>query len=184
MLLVALSASACGGSDDPGPQEPRASTAPATTSTTPSAPSSSAAPAATGPTLSLAHASVRIPDGWSKLDNSLYDQRDAGDDDSSSLISLGEIDAFGGQTDPDELGRSVIRTNPYPRDPQLLPVVVVDGVEMYHLAGKIHKNAYLEDFGAVVDDTIVSLSFTFSLEISPAERQQVVDSVLASYRWK
>lgn len=185
LLVVALSVAACGGSDDPGATEPTSS------ATTPSAPSSSptdepteTVTAATGDLLNLPHASVRVPDGWTKLGNSLFDQRDAGDDDSTSLITLGEIESFGGQVDPDQLARSAIRTSPFPIDPKVLPTVEVDGVEMYHLAGKVDRNAYLEDFGAVVDDTIVSLSFDFETSIAPAERQQVVDAVLASFRWK
>lgn len=183
LLLVALSAAACGGSDDPQPQEPASST-PTSASTSPSAPTSSATPAAAGPLLDLPHASVHAPDGWKKLDDLVSTQRDAGDDDSFSSVTLGEVDAFGGQTDPDELAKSAIRTSPYPTDPKVLDTVEVDGVEMYHLAGKVDKHAYLEAYGAVVDDTIVSLSFTFATWIEPAERQETVDSVLASYRWK
>jgi hypothetical protein len=188
LLAVLLAAgTACGGSDDPG-ATPSASASPTessqSTSPDPSESATSSVEAASGPVLDMPLSSVRIPDGWRVMDPLVSTQQDGADDDTASTISLGEIDAFGGNPSPDELARNVLKTNPFPMDPEVQPTVEIGGVEFYHLAGKVQKLDYLEDFGAVVDDMIVNLTFHFSPEVSPAERQEIVDSVVATFRWK
>ena len=177
---------ACSGSDDPGAAPSPAVTSSATKSASadPTESATTSVEVATGPMLDMPLSSVRIPDDWRVMDPLVSTQQDAADDDTASTISLGEIDAFGGTPSADELARNALKTNPYPLDPEVRPAVELDGVEFYHLAGKVQKLDHLEDFGAVVDDMIVNLTFHFSPEISPAERQEIVDSVVATFRWK
>lgn len=190
LLAVLLSAgTACGGSDDPGATPSASVTSPTestseSTSPDPTESATTSVEPATGPALDMKLSSVRIPDGWRVMDSLVSTQQDGADNDTASTVSLGEIDAFGGTPSADELARNVLETNPFPMDPEVQPTVEIDGVEFYHLAGKVQKLDYLEDFGAVVDDRIVNLTFHFSPEISPAERQEIVDSVLATFAWK
>lgn len=191
-LAVLLLGSACSGSDDPG-GSPAPSSASPTGSDTESPeptdstePTGSAEPAATGATLELPHSRVRIPADWKRMSRLVRTQQDAEDPGSASLLSLAEIDAFGSANSAEELVKSVLRVTKgtYPLTPRRLPNVVVDGVEMYHLSGKIQPLRWLEEYGAIVSDRIVTLGFEFSPDVSPAERQHVVDSVLATFEWR
>lgn len=191
LLLVAVLASgtACGGdSNADAGAEPGASgpaSASVTTSVEPGdVPSRPAVEPAAGVRLALPLSTVRAPEGWTRPEKIVRTQVDAGDDDTSSIISLGEAEAFGSTMSADELADASIESSFYSRKPRKLPLVELDGVEAYHLAGKVERSTYLEEFGVIVDDQIVTLGFDFSLEVSPAERREIVDSVVASFRWR
>lgn len=191
-LAAALALGGCSGGDDGS--EPEASDGGTTGSTTAGTPSqSSQSPGddttpsvkpATGDTLRMPHSMVRVPVDWHADPRIVPTQRDAGDDDTSSTISLGEINAFGATLSPDQLARNWFRSTIYPLKPRKLPTVEVDGVEMYHLSGKIQPLTWLEEYGAVVDDRIVTLTFQFSPEVRPAQRDRIAESVLATFRWR
>ncbi len=191
-LVAVLALGACSdGSDEPdaGPSSPAApGTSGSPSSSSPGDPASeepsSDVEPATGVRLQMPLSSVRAPADWQRSDFPVDTLTGAGDDDTSSLLSLGEIDAFGGTPSASELGDTALTTNPYRFDPKKLPETELDGVEVYHLAGKILPLTYLEEFGAVVDDRIVTLRFEFSSEVTPAERREVVDAVTASFAWK
>ena len=191
-LLVAVLAlgTACGGSDEPESQptdEPTSSptsetTAPTDEPTDPTETEGSVAPA-TGPVLKMPLSSINAPQGWKVLDQLVEFQKDAGDDDTSSLITLSEIDAFRGYAPPEELVKAWFKTSPYPLKPKVQPNVVIDDVEFYHLAGDVMKLDYLEEFGAVVQDKIVTVVFHFSPEVAPPERQEIIDSVIETFEF-
>ena len=194
-LAVLLLGSACSGSDDPGGSPSPSSASPTGSDTASPEPTDSTEPtgsadpsvdAATGATLELPHSRVRIPADWKRMSRLVRTQQDAKDPDSASLLSLAEINAFGSTNSADELVKSVLRVTrgTYPLTPKRLPNVVVDGVEMYHLSGKIQPLRWLEEYGAIFSDRIVTLGFEFSPDVSPAERQQVVASVLATFEWR
>jgi hypothetical protein len=188
-LLVAVLAlgTACGGSDDPEAQPTDSPTSSPTTESTapteePTETEGTAAPA-TGPALELPLSSVNAPEDWKVLDQLVEFQKDAGDDDTSSSITLSEIEAFSGYVSPEQLVKSWFKTSPYPLKPKVQPNVEIDDVEFYHLAGDVMKLNYLEEFGAVVQDKIVTVVFQFSPEVSPTERQEVVDSVMETFEF-
>ncbi len=198
-LAVLLLGSACSGSDDPGGSPSPSSASPTGSDTASPEPTDSTGPTgsadpsagpatdpATGATLELPHSRVRIPSDWKRMSRLVRTQQDAKDPGSASLLSLAEINAFGSTNSADELVKSVLRVTrgTYPLTPKRLPNVVVDGVEMYHLSGKIQPLRWLEEYGAIFSDRIVTLGFEFSPDVSPAERQQVVASVLATFEWR
>ena len=43
---------------------------------------------------------------------------------------------------------------------------------------------YLEEYGAIRNDRIVSLQLSFETQVSPADRQAVIDQVLPTFRWR
>lgn len=185
--LLTLATACGGGSDDPSP-EPSTS-AGSSASGTPSADSSpsdseGATPAATGVLLVQPHAQVRGPAGWRRAEVLVRTMVSADDRHTPSTMSLGEIDAFGGTSDIDEVAENALTTLPYDQLPKRLPNTQLDGVEVYHLAGMVQDHLYHEEFGANVDDRLVSLVFDLSDLLSPAERREVVDSVVASFRWR
>ena len=147
-------------------------------------PTAGAVAPATGVRLTMPRATVRAPRGWTRSPALVSDQTDAEDDDTASAMTLAETQAFGSTAGADELADIARASNLDPMIPRKLPAVELDGVEVYHLAGKVQRLNYLEEFGAVVDDRIVTLSFQLSPEITPTERREIVDSVLATFRWR
>lgn len=191
-LLVAVLAlgTACNGSDDPGatPSEPASSPtgAPSTepTETTTETTTPSIAPA-TGPVLEMPRASVRVPEGWEIQDQLVSAQAEAFDDDTASLITVAETEDFsGGQLTTEQMVDIWYQTSPYDLRPKEQPATELDGVEVYHLAGKTDRLSYLEEFGADRGGRVVALIFELSTELSPQEREEIVDSVVATFRWK
>ena len=51
---------------------------------------------------------------------------------------------------------------------------------MYHYAGQVNDNEYVEEYGAIYDGSQISLNFLLSPTMPEAERQELVDSVLAT----
>lgn len=181
-LVAALALAGCSGGDG----RTTGSTGPTGDPTTgaPSGPGSPSVEPATGPTLRLPHTEVRVPADWHVERQLVPSERAAGDGDTSSTISLGEINAFGSTPSPDRLATRWYRSSIYPLKPRKLPSVDVDGVEMYHLSGKVQPLNWLEQYGAVVDDRIVTLSLEFSPEVTPAGRDRIRDAVLATFHWR
>lgn len=197
LLVGASTLTACSGSSDAGPEEPSGtsstSSAPATPST-PSTPSTSDSPvdpppetssgpaAASGELVEFDGLSARIPAGWKIKDQdfrSAYASRSQGVLVDSLTIQF--QDNFGEQSSLPEL---IEFHNDfeifYERNPKTLEPVTIDGVEMFHLAGKVTDNLWGEAFGADLEQSTADFSFLFSSATGPAERQRVVDTFLAS----
>lgn len=186
LLLTLALATGCGGSDDPA--DPADASSPtASGGASPSAPDDASGDpqdGATGIRLTMPHSTVVAPEGWKQGRQLSSGERSAEDPDSISFVSLGEIEAFGSSQGADELGRTRIASNMSPRTPKLLPVTTLDGVPVYHVAGWVTSYRWTEEFGAVRDDRIVTLVFSFDEKVSPEERQQVLDQVLPTFEWR
>jgi hypothetical protein len=62
--------------------------------------------------------------------------------------------------------------------------VEIGGETFYHLTGKDEVGIYQDEFSVAVDHQIVSLTFMIdSATSSQKEREQIIDSVLASFAW-
>lgn len=170
----------CGGSDDPDP-------APAPTSTAGTSPSgggtSPSADVATGIRLSLPNSTVVAPADWTRGRKIVRGDKSADSPDHLAWIQLGEIQAFGSTQTAEELGRTRLESN-LGKPPKLLPVTELDGVPVYHLAGWVGGSRYMEEYGAIRNDRIVSLHFSFNEKVSAAERQEIVDQVLPTFEWR
>ncbi|ABL80758.1 MULTISPECIES: hypothetical protein [unclassified Nocardioides] len=202
VVAVLTLGTACSGGDpsgaappDPSPGGASSSAAGSPGATGPADPTdgpdstASAAPTvapATGPQLSMPHARLRIPKGWFVGDQLVTTQKDGQDPGSTSLLSLGETPAFGSTAGPTELGRNSLKVSRriYPMTPKQLPNAVLDGVEMYHLEGRAQPLNWQSEYGVIIDDRIIVLRFQLYARIPPAERQRIVDSVLATFEWK
>jgi hypothetical protein len=179
LAAVLVLGAACGNDDASADPSPEASSSSASAS-----PTATVEPAA-GPALNIPRATVRVPKGWYLTPRIVPEQADAGNDSYSfSSISLAQIDSFDPSLNADELADNWLDSNSYPQDPQELPLTELDGVEVYHLAGMVQKHLYLEEFGAQTAGKVVSLAFMFSPVASPEERQEIIDSVLATFQWK
>ncbi|KRF13991.1 hypothetical protein ASG90_14425 [Nocardioides sp. Soil797] len=81
---------------------------------------------------------------------------------------------------PDQLAKQIKKLDIRPR-------VVLDGVETLHYRGQVVDGAskyYLEQFTTIDDDgRITIITFSFSPDLAKAERDIVVNGVLASWKW-
>ena len=64
-----------------------------------------------------------------------------------------------------------------------LPNVMLDGAPAYHIAGTIPSHGPYEEVGADSHDRAMAVSFTLQAT-PPKERREIVDSVIASFKWK
>lgn len=126
------------------------------------------------------------PEGWYVGDQLVQTQKDGQDPGSSSLVTLGETQAFGSTQDATELGRTAwgVSRDIYPMTLEQLPDVELDGVEMYHLEGRAQALNWQSEFGAIVDDTMVVIRFQLYARTPPAQRHRIVEEVLATFEWK
>ena len=138
---------------------------------------------ATGLLLRMPHASVHAPEGWGEGESFVDSLVSAQDDDTISAVTLGETEAYG-PLGLDKLADAAIEGGQFVQDPKKLPTTDLDGVEVYHLAGKIDRFQYREELGAIVDDNIVTLIVQLGPGISASEHTEIVDSVTASVAWK
>lgn len=170
----------CGGSADPAP-------APAPSSPSGSSVSPSVSPStgvASGVDLVRPHSTVTAPSGWTRGRAISSDATAADSPDRLAYVELAEIEAFGSTMGAAELGRTRISSSIDARPPKLLPVAELDGVPVYHVAGLVNDEQYLEEYGAIRDDRIVTLTFSFNTRFPAGRRQQVVEQVLATFRWR
>lgn len=183
LLLVLALAQGCGGSDsDPATPSPGSPTA--SVSESASSSPSPTADVATGIRLSMPNSTVRAPEGWTHGKDFTRNEEGANSPDSLSWIALGEIDAFGVQRSADELAQVRIEANLYPKAPKVLPVSELAGTPAYHVAGFVSDQQYIEEFGTIARDRIVTLTFSFNEKVPASERKQVVEQVLPTFAWK
>lgn len=190
LTAVLLLGTACGNDDasadpSPGPSSSTTVESPTPTDEATDEPTSTVAPA-TGPLMDIPLASVRAPEGWKILPKIVPGQVDVGNakDYSFSTIGLSQIVSYDRSLTADQLADQWFDASFYPLDPKKQPLTEIDGVEFFHLAGKVQKRLYLEEFGTQADGKLVTLGFSFSPEVTPEERQEVIDSVLATFQWK
>jgi hypothetical protein len=175
--LVAVLLTACGDSDPvPAPD------------TDPTADPSSASPSqsqavepADGPVVENAHASYRVPRGYEVAEElaGTIPANDSGP--RRSAITLAEVPAFG-STDLGAAAGVVARNVAQDRPPKRLANTTLADVPVFHVEGQLDETVWFAAYGAIRDDTVVYVRF--DLDTAPAQSQQVVESVLATWQWK
>lgn len=180
----------CGDSDEPE-ATPTASSSGAVATSSPS-PSGDPTPTdgssaptvapADGPAIRLPSLTGAFPAGW-EISDRTKGSNSAGDSDplTGGFIFVADIVNIG-STDFDDIVDSVL-VNYENRD--VKPVRgedrVVDGVEGWVLEGT-HKRELVYEFGTVLDGQFVHFTFTFLN--APRNAMDIIDSVLASVRWR
>ena len=187
LATVAGLALGCGGDDSPGAR----TRDPATTTAAPSptdSPSPSAQPAAgkplPGPTFT-----ARAPRGWkverggsSTVLSTIYAADVEPDGNVVGFLRIADGSAF--VYDPlARLARQRAHSSQYQKAPEILETVYVDSVEMYHVAGAVGRGNHVIDLGAIVGKNLVEIHIESDAR-TPEELQAVLDSILATWRWR
>ena len=186
--LAALAA--CSGEDDDPPSSsgtPTASptataSASATSSTDASAdpstdPSTDAGP--TGPVMEGEAAALTLPDNYRIVSRGAV-LTSAEDDRGKVYVGYGELKAVGPDPSLDDQAAQARRNAMTDPPPKILDPVTVDGVELYHVAGVgFSVRSVLDEFGARVGNADFSVRVEMDDDIPDAERQEIVEQVLA-----
>jgi len=188
-LIVAALLALAGCGDDPTSEvdnEPTEQASPSVDPTGTGEPTESLPPTsptvqpATGKLLELSNVSVRVPEGFQPDPPDLSYLRFAFERGGIQSIALGNTPAVNEDLSLREQARISIRNNVYDQPPSVLEPVEIGGIAMYHYAGKINPNEYVEEYGAVHDGSQVSVNFGLATTSPEAEREELVASVMAS----
>ncbi len=185
VLAAVLALAGCGDDPSEGPDaEPTgqsSSSAPSESppESTPAAePTPTVAPAAGDP-MELSNVAVRAPKGFVVDPPNMSYLRFAFERGGVQSIALANTPAINVLPLRKQAVIS-IRSHVYSTLPTIVEPVEIGGVEMYHYAGQVNDNEYVEEYGAIYDGSQISLNFLLSPTMPEAERQELVDSVLAT----
>ena len=82
----------------------------------------------------------------------------------------------------EDTARLSIKNSSWNPKPRVADPVTIDGATFYHLTGPVGGGVRLDEYGSVQDSRLVKISF--ELEGPAAQRQELVDSVLATVHLK
>ena len=183
----------CGGDDADsrgGTPSPTASSTPSS-STTASDPSDAGSPVepdlpfpdvapATGILLRQDTVEMNAPAGWQREPPMASFQSVARQ--GTSLASLTEQDALGGELPLDVDARIALRSVRDRGEGRRLPDVVIDGETAFHVGGVQDSGRPYHTFGLVRDGKLVH--FTFDLEPDVRQPERLMASVINTVRWR
>lgn len=156
---------------------------PSATSSAPSASPSSTVQPASGVRLELDSISATAPKGWERGSIATDFQTSANEPPAEGFdsVALFQVpDPSQGSGGVDRLAEDSLKSGSYLQEPEILEPTEVDGVEVFHIAGRINSASFLEEFGTSVDGQAVRIELLMSDTQSKAERQAMVDSVMAT----
>jgi len=182
-VLVAGTAG-CGGDDEPDtspdPSSPSSSapTEPTTDST--SEPTEATPEPVEGERFELEGISFSLPEPYEgRQEGDVAVGARIGRDDPVASIEVLATPSVGEMT-LDETRRIHLGSHFYDRAPRLLGPVMVDGVRMFHMAGRTSSTTWSEVFGSDETGYTIDLQLEFDIDVPETERQGVVDAVLGS----
>lgn len=177
-LAAALTTAGCTGGSPGADPAPPASGSPSGPASSPTTSDPTVAPA-TGRLMRTSDATVNAPEGWTSALAKTYDHLTLAAPDGVSSVTLSD---FGTVTDADteKLVRQAAAAD-RPRNPTVEPADLgtAPGVHLAYHDGQFDVDYY----GAIMENTFVYVQFTQYTEVPAAKQQEVIDSVLASFRW-
>lgn len=187
LLVCATLLGACG--DDattPGPASGTASSSPSPSSSPGASepePTEPSVQPATGAQVELGSLTLNLPAGFEPREASSMggDLVTASGPDGAARIAFVAAEDFNRQS-LDKAVEFAITTGFWTRKPKRLPDVEVDGVTMYHLSGP--SGAGFTDVQFGTEHGGYDTSLTISASGSAAERQHLIDSILATASWQ
>ncbi len=166
---------ACGGTGATGADPSASPTAGEPSSTSPAA--SSVEPA-TGPQVRTDTFTVRLPEGFRVTDDGVAV---AATGPSGDRMNLATLPLYADKS-LHQLVDVAVGNGSWDSRPERLDDVVVDGVEMYHLSGPTGLGVTRDEVGAQTDATFAYADF--DLRGPESVRRELIDSVLATWRWR
>jgi hypothetical protein len=185
LAVLALALGAC---TDEDPGEPKvepttSSSVSPTDSTTPSESTEPTVASATGPVLDTASATINLPEGWKDNQNG-FPNTYSGSPRSGAAVRLITIVDLASSTSGysiDKLAQEMQTAVPGSKLNRQ-PDVELDGSPAYHLAGTAPVDGRYEEVGTNANGRAITISFSLN-GYTAAERREIVDSVIASFRW-
>ncbi len=179
LLMCSVLLAGCG-DDEPPPAAPTGSSTSADPS--PSEPEQTGPEPAAGPEVELGSLTLSFPVGYEPRETEdLGAELVVGTGSDGERVALGAFEDFSRES-LDEAVELAITTGLWTRRPKRLDDREVDGVPMYHLSGPTGGGSTIEQFGAEFGG--YDMTFLVSSEGSDADRQLLIDSVLATATWK
>lgn len=131
--------------------------------------------------MSLAAFTARTPHGFD-YDNSLAKEIVfSSSRDTLQNLEYSDVTVYPG-TSNSFAARLSIKNSSWAPKPSVAAPVTVDGARFYHLTGPVGHGVRLDEYGSVQGSRLVKISF--ELRGTRAQRQHLVDSVLATVRLK
>jgi hypothetical protein len=133
---------------------------------------------ASGLLLELDSISADVPQGWEPGSIATDFQISANEPpvDGYDSVTLFQVpDPSQGSGGVDRLAEDSLKSGSYLQEPEILEPTEVDGVEVFHIAGRINSASFLEEFGTSVDGQAVRIELLMSDTQSKVERQAIVD---------
>jgi hypothetical protein len=82
----------------------------------------------------------------------------------------------------DEMAKAYLDASSYQILPKEVAHTEIDGRPVFHLSGPISDRSYADAYGLVIDGTGVNI--TFEVHSNAARRKEIIESTLATFRWK
>jgi hypothetical protein len=148
---------------------------------------------ATGPEITGDGYTYRVPQGWgdvTKAARKLQSFVDSAASEKAATDGFADNINVGYQSTSatlDELEESLpTQLGALVKDLETLPRVTIDGVEALHHRGPAVSGGtkyFLDQFAALQDDRIAIITFSFSRDLPADEREALVSSMMASWKW-
>ena len=186
-LLLVLSGCTSSDPEDGPSSDPEASSTAPTDSADPSA-STSPEPtpsdaAATGPLLEIEGAvQMNAPAGWEQSEDIVSFKTEANPPEGGSAARLGALSFPGTPPSLDEEAKLVQESAD--DGVKRLDDIEVGGEPFYQFAGPLSPSRYTVILGATTHGYQVNISFDFSRDFTPEQRDQLVSESLATFAWK
>jgi hypothetical protein len=183
LLVVALGACSDDEPDDPTVSPTTSSSSSPTDSTSPSESSEPTVTPASGPVLDTGSATINLPAGWKDDGNGLPSTFSGSPEKGSAArhITIIDLSSVPPAYPVDKLARNALTELPGAKLSRL-PDVVLDGSPAYHVTGTAPVRGRYDEVGTDSHGRSVEIGFSLN-GYTPAERSEIIDSVIASFRW-
>jgi hypothetical protein len=184
-LVTALALAGCSSDDPGGAPAPEPSTgSPGSSAPTESTSTSASVEPASGLEMTIRTVTMYGPEGWTRTSD-LFDKlgKSVRDPKGSGLVGLYSVPAFSPDATIDDLVDAVRRTNNYVGRLQVHDPVDVNGEECFHVSGRYQNGGVEDQFGVNYGDYQVTFTFLFDGDVPDADRQAVIEPVLAGVQW-
>ena len=184
LITLALGGCSDDGPDDPTPAPPTSATASPSDSASPSESAEPFVTPASGPLLDTGSATINLPEGWKDDRNGLPSTFSGSPEKGSVMrhITIFDLQSVPPESPVDQLARNALTELPGAKLTRQ-PDVELDGEPAYHVSGTAPVRGDYDEVGTDANGRSIEIGFSLN-GYSAAERQEIIDSVIASFRWK